>query len=135
MGGHSGPWMLYGITSWGIGCGDPLHPGVYTRVTKLQNWISSTTGVAPSVSSRDFDLTCNGQAAAQTTTSSVQPTTSQAAPDATPDETPDEQKQPLKPQNQKPADGNDPSGNGMQVISYGQSVIDADLKQVRLDEE
>ena len=34
-----GPYVLYGITSWGIGCGDPLHPGVYTRVTELIQWI------------------------------------------------------------------------------------------------
>ena len=34
VGGSEGPWLLYGITSWGIGCGDPLHPGVYARVTK-----------------------------------------------------------------------------------------------------
>ena len=36
---EDGPWLLYGITSWGIGCGDPLHPGVYTRVTELIQWI------------------------------------------------------------------------------------------------
>ena len=37
VGGVEGPWILYGITSWGIGCGDPLHPGVYARVTKKRS--------------------------------------------------------------------------------------------------
>ena len=36
---ENGPYVLYGITSWGIGCGDPLHPGVYTRVTALMDWV------------------------------------------------------------------------------------------------
>lgn len=41
VGGSEGPWLLYGITSWGIGCGDPLHPGVYARVTKKRFKFSS----------------------------------------------------------------------------------------------
>ena len=39
---ENGPYVLYGITSWGIGCGDPLHPGVYTRVTALMDWVKGT---------------------------------------------------------------------------------------------
>lgn len=34
-----GTWYLAGITSWGIGCGLPAYPGVYTRVTTYVGWI------------------------------------------------------------------------------------------------
>lgn len=30
---------LVGITSWGIGCGDPVFPGVYTRVSVCLPWL------------------------------------------------------------------------------------------------
>jgi secreted trypsin-like serine protease len=33
-------WILVGITSYGAGCGLADHPGVYTRVSYYQNWIS-----------------------------------------------------------------------------------------------
>jgi len=59
---ENGPWVLYGITSWGIGCGDPLHPGVYTRVTELVEWIETHSGVNPAISSGDFPQhQCAGQ--------------------------------------------------------------------------
>jgi serine protease 56 len=32
-------WIIVGITSWGIRCGDPRYPGIYTRVNKYIEWI------------------------------------------------------------------------------------------------
>lgn len=62
---ENGPYVLYGITSWGIGCGDPLHPGVYTRVTALMDWVKEHTGIGPAISGGDFPQhQCAGQSAA-----------------------------------------------------------------------
>ncbi|XP_024887437.1 proclotting enzyme-like [Temnothorax curvispinosus] len=35
----NGRWVNIGIVSWGIRCGDPGYPGIYTRVNSYLDWI------------------------------------------------------------------------------------------------
>lgn len=72
---EDGPYVLYGITSWGIGCGDPLHPGVYTRVTALMDWVKEHTGIGPALSGGDFP---QHQCAGQTPANPLIPTGTEA---------------------------------------------------------
>ena len=38
-----GDWVLHGVTSWGTGCAEAGHPGVYTRVESYIGWINDVT--------------------------------------------------------------------------------------------
>lgn len=35
----NGRWVNIGIVSWGIRCGEPGHPGIYTSVSSYLDWI------------------------------------------------------------------------------------------------
>jgi hypothetical protein len=39
--GSSGQWVQAGIVSWGDGCGRPMKPGVYTRLSRYRQWVQT----------------------------------------------------------------------------------------------
>ena len=48
-----GAWFQYGITSFGIGCAEKEHPGVYARVSTFCSFIKRTTKGAVSCRNPD----------------------------------------------------------------------------------
>ena len=38
-------WFVYGVTSFGEGCGDRGKYGIYTKVSKFSDWIKQKSGI------------------------------------------------------------------------------------------
>lgn len=88
--GENSPWIVYGVTSWGYGCGRAGKPGVYTKVNMYNKWITGVTGIVPSIGDDDYPkVSCDEKtreaalnAPEPTTTTTTTTTTTEAPTEA-----------------------------------------------------
>lgn len=73
-------YAVSGITSWGIGCAEADHPGVYTNVSSFLDWIQENTGSA------NIEISTTPQ----TPPSTVQPPVVSPTPAQSPEQNADE---------------------------------------------
>ena len=59
--GQDGQYILHGATSWGYGCADAQHPGVWARISHVLPWVTNHTGIQPGTASGNLTYNISSQ--------------------------------------------------------------------------